>query len=70
VFEKSLQVGKQMAVMKQIAIATANIESQSLTGAPTPIADGWHDIEWRKVTRNVKRLQTRIAKAVQVSRTL
>lgn len=29
VFEKSLQVGKQMAVMKQIAIATANIEVHS-----------------------------------------
>ncbi len=57
-----------MAVMKQLAIARATLESQSLTGASTPVADGWHDIEWRKVTRNVKRLQTRIVKAIQEKR--
>ncbi|MCP4933646.1 MAG: group II intron reverse transcriptase/maturase, partial [bacterium] len=54
--------------MKQLAIARATLESQSLTGASTPVADGWHDIEWRKVTRNVKRLQTRIVKAIQEKR--
>ncbi len=63
-FEKSLQGGKQMAVMKQLAITSATLESQSLTGAPARVADGWHDIEWRKVTRNVKRLQTRLTKAI------
>jgi RNA-directed DNA polymerase len=57
-----------MAVMKQLATAMPTIESQSLTGAPTLVADGWHDIEWRKVTRNVKRLQTRIVKAIQAKR--
>jgi len=59
-----------MVVMKQLAIASATLESQLLTGAPTPVADGWHDIEWRKVTRNVKRLQTRIVKATQENRVL
>lgn len=57
-----------MAVMKQLAMASATLQSQSLTGAPTPVADGWHDIEWRKVTRNVRRLQTRITKAIQEER--
>lgn len=57
-----------MAVMKQLAITSATLESPSLTGAPAHIADGWHDIEWRKVTREVKRLQTRIVKAVQEGR--
>jgi RNA-directed DNA polymerase len=57
-----------MAVMKQMAITCATLESHSLTGAPARIADGWHDIEWRKVTREVKRLQTRIVKAVQEGR--
>jgi hypothetical protein len=51
-----------MAVMKQLAMAMPTIESHSLTGAPTLAADGWHDIEWQTVTRNVKRLQTRIVK--------
>ncbi|MCA9997528.1 MAG: hypothetical protein KDE56_17335 [Anaerolineales bacterium] len=53
-----------MAVMKQLAITSATLESQSLTGAPARVADGWHDIEWRKVTHNVKRLQTRLTKAI------
>lgn len=56
-----------MAIMKQLAIASATLASQSLTGAPTPAADGWHDIAWQRVTRNVKRLQTCIVKAIQVS---
>jgi len=57
-----------MAVMKQLAITSATLEFQSLTGAPTPVADGWHDMEWPKVTREVKRLQTRIVKAIQAKR--
>lgn len=57
-----------MAVMKQLAITRASLESQSWTGAPARSADGWHDIAWRKVTRAVKRLQTRIVKAIQERR--
>jgi hypothetical protein len=54
-----------MAVMKRLAMDMPTVASQSLTGAPAHIADGWHDIEWQTVTRNVKRLQTRIVKAIQ-----
>jgi RNA-directed DNA polymerase len=62
-----------MAVMKSIAIAadlyapeatTAN----SSTGASSPTGDGWHDINWRKVHQNVRRLQARIVKATQEKR--
>ena len=57
-----------MAVMKQLAMDMPTVASQSLTGAPTPAAESWHDIEWQTVTRNVKRLQTRIVKAIQEKR--
>jgi RNA-directed DNA polymerase len=57
-----------MAVMKQLAITRASLESQSWTGAPARSADGWHDIAWHKATRAVKRLQTRIVKAIQEGR--
>lgn len=57
-----------MAVMKQLATVTTANTDQSATGAPTRVATGWHGIEWRKVTRNVKRLQTRIVKAIEEQR--
>ncbi|MCB8966387.1 MAG: reverse transcriptase N-terminal domain-containing protein [Ardenticatenaceae bacterium] len=56
--------------MKRLAMDMPTVASQSLTGAPTPVADGWHDIEWRTVTHNVKRLQTRIVKAIQENHVL
>ncbi len=62
-----------MAVMKRIA-ATANHYTQnlspatSLTGASSHTGNEWHDINWRKVNQNVRRLQTRIVKATQEGR--
>jgi hypothetical protein len=59
-----------MAVMKQIA-TTGDLYAQnpktatSLTGAPSHTGDEWHDINWRKVHQNVRRLQARIVKATQ-----
>jgi RNA-directed DNA polymerase len=69
-FVKPSQEGKQMAVMKQIAI-TVDLNTQkpdtatSLTGASSHTGDEWHDINWRKVHQNVRRLQARIVKATQ-----
>ena len=37
----------------------------TLAGAAPDLAPGWHSINWRKVWRNVRRLQARIVKAVQ-----
>jgi RNA-directed DNA polymerase len=37
-------------------------------GAAPDLAPGWHSINWRKVWRNVRRLQARIVKAVQEGR--
>ncbi|MFZ0257338.1 MAG: group II intron reverse transcriptase/maturase [Gammaproteobacteria bacterium] len=37
-------------------------------GAASPVEVDWHVIDWRQVHRNVRRLQTRIVKAVQVGR--
>jgi len=40
----------------------------SSTDAPTHIPEDWHAIHWRKVHRNVRRLQTRIVKATQAKK--
>src|SRR4051794_9024089 len=40
----------------------------TLAGAAPGLAPGWHSILWRKVWRNVRRLQARIVKAVQEGR--
>ena len=37
----------------------------SSTDAPIHIMNGWHHIDWYKVTRNVRRLQARIVKATK-----
>jgi RNA-directed DNA polymerase len=37
-------------------------------GAVSNEAMNWHDIEWEKVHRNVRRLQARIVKATQEGR--
>ena len=57
-----------MAVMKQLAIALPVEPCPSLTGAPTGDTDTWHEIDWRQITRNVRRLQARIVKATQEGR--
>ena len=62
-----------MAVMKQIAYRQ-NLYTQqtgavsSSTGAPSHPDDEWHNIDWRKVHQEVRRLQARIVKAVQAGR--
>jgi RNA-directed DNA polymerase len=72
-FVKPSQEGKQMAVMKQIATAV-DLNTQkpdtatSLTGASSHTGDEWHDINWRQVHQNVRRLQARIVKATQEGR--
>src|SRR3954470_7883507 len=40
----------------------------TLAGAAPDLVPGWHSIDWRKVWRNVRRLQARIVKAVQGGR--
>jgi Retron-type reverse transcriptase len=40
----------------------------TLAGAAPDVVPGWHSINWRKVWRNVRRLQARIVKAVQEGR--
>jgi RNA-directed DNA polymerase len=40
----------------------------TLTGAPTCGAVDWNAIDWRKVNRNVRRLQARIVKAIKEGR--
>jgi RNA-directed DNA polymerase len=62
-----------MAVMKQIAYQESlytqgHDMTTSLTGAPSHTDDEWHNIDWRKVHQNVRRLQARIVKATQAGR--
>jgi RNA-directed DNA polymerase len=40
----------------------------TLAGAAPDLVPGWHSIPWRKVWRNVRRLQARIVKAVREGR--
>jgi RNA-directed DNA polymerase len=40
----------------------------TLAGAPTYRAVDWHSIDWKRVNRNVRRLQARIVKAVEEGR--
>jgi hypothetical protein len=55
-FGKPLEAGKQMT-----AVATP-------AGAPTYEAIDWNSVNWKKVKRNVRRLQARIVKASGLSR--
>jgi RNA-directed DNA polymerase len=62
-----------MAVMKQIATAAdlytyEPLAADSDTGASSHPDDAWHDIEWRKVHQNVRRLQARIVQATKAGR--
>jgi hypothetical protein len=38
----------------------------TLAGAAPAVVPGWHSIDWKKVWHNVRQLQARIVKAVQV----
>jgi RNA-directed DNA polymerase len=65
--------GKQMSVMKEIAYHDSLYTQQtarasSLTGAPSHPENEWHDINWRQVNQEVRRLQARIVKATQENR--
>jgi RNA-directed DNA polymerase len=40
----------------------------TLAGAAPDLVPGWHSINWKKVWRNVRRLQARIVKAIQEGR--
>src|SRR5258708_13354069 len=40
----------------------------TLAGAAPGLATDWHSLDWRKVYRNVRRLQARIVKAVREGR--
>ena len=53
------KVGKQMAVMKQFAQPIPTAMGKSSTDAPTHNTNGWHDIDWYDITRNVRRQQAR-----------
>ena len=39
-----------------------------LAGAPSHVAIDWNQIDWKKVKRNVRRLQVRIVKAIEAGR--
>ena len=59
--------------MKMLAVAETETNPTpttpiSATGAASHTGDGWHDIQWRKVHQNVRRLQARIVKATQEKR--
>ena len=42
--------------------------AETLAGAAPDLASDWHSIDWKKVWRNVRRLQARIVKAVREGR--
>src|SRR5260370_28410929 len=62
-FEKPIKKGRQMP--------TETTEAQTSApsvGAPIDMPLAWHQINWRRVERNVHRLQTRIAQAIQAGK--
>lgn len=48
--------------------ATMNIAVPLLADAPSHNVVTWHAIDWRQATRNVRRLQARIVKAVRAGK--
>src|SRR5262249_19390693 len=48
------------------ALSTATTKEKA--GAASRDTGEWHAIDWRRVTRNVRRLQVRIVKALQAGR--
>ncbi|VAW30866.1 Retron-type RNA-directed DNA polymerase [hydrothermal vent metagenome] len=57
-----------MAVMKQFAQPLPTAMGKSSTDAPTHNTNDWHDIDWYDITRNVRRQQARIVKAVKAGK--
>lgn len=57
-----------MAVVKQFAQPNPTALGKSSTDAPTHNTNGWHDIDWYDVTRNVRRQQVRIVKATNAGK--
>src|SRR2546422_7404545 len=47
---------------------TAALDSDSSVGAPTDRPLDWHQINWRRAERTVRRLQIRIAQATQAGK--
>jgi RNA-directed DNA polymerase len=47
---------------------TETLVSDPSVGAPTDTQLAWHQINWRRAERNVRRLQTRIAQATQAGK--
>lgn len=60
--------GMKIMAMMTDELATPSTVAVSLPGASSQIDASWHAIEWRKVHRNVRRLQVRIVKATQEKR--
>src|SRR5262249_31359531 len=48
--------------------ATLPAQAETVAGAASRDTGEWHAIDWRRVTRNVRRLQVRIVKATQERR--
>ena len=44
------------------------VNPEMIAGAVSHEVRDWHAIDWRKVNRNVRRLQARIVKATQAQR--
>jgi hypothetical protein len=55
------ELGQRTQEAKQMTAATT-------AGAASHRATDWHDINWYRVYRNVRRLQARIVKATQAGR--
>jgi RNA-directed DNA polymerase len=59
-FDKPIKEAKQMTT----ETTGTRVSNPSVGAAPHEVSD-WHQINWRQVERNVRRLQTRIAQATQ-----
>jgi RNA-directed DNA polymerase len=57
-----------MAGMKRLAQSQLTTTYSSFTDAPIHPTNGWHHIDWYKVTRQVRRLQARIVKATKAGK--
>ena len=57
-----------MAVVKQFAQPHPTALGKSSTDVPPHNTNGWHEIDWYNVTRNVRRQQVRIVKATKAGK--
>ena len=62
-FDEPIKEVKQMMME-----TTEGQSSDPSVGATTDTLVAWHQINWRKAERNVRRLQTRIAQATQAGK--